>query len=171
MINMELKNIVLIGMPGVGKSTIGVVLAKTAGMPFLDTDLVIQQREGIKLQEIIDKEGLGFFLSIEEKAILELNNKGHVIATGGSVIYSEAAMEHLKKGGKVIYLMLPFWEIERRINNITTRGIVMGKGQSLVDIYNERIPLYNKYADLIIDCSEKNAEAVIEDILEKLQFF
>lgn len=163
------KNIVLIGMPGAGKSTIGVLLAKALGMSFIDTDLVIQEREGKLLQEIIDLYGLDEFLKKEENAIVSLNCKSTVIATGGSVVYSEKAMNHLKQNAIVIYLKIEYKEIERRIKNISTRGIAMNKGQSLLDLYNERIPLYERYADIVIDCSGKGMEKIIQEIIKMLK--
>ncbi|MCR4436878.1 MAG: shikimate kinase [Clostridiales bacterium] len=163
------KNIVLIGMPGAGKSTTGLLLAKTLNMPFVDTDLIIQQREGRLLQEIIDYDGIGPFLSIEEDAILQMSVRGYIIATGGSAVYREAAMRHLKKNGILLYLQLEYGEIEKRINNIKSRGIVMDKGRSLIDLYNERVPLYEKYADLTIRCSGKHIEEVVDEIQERMR--
>lgn len=165
---MNCKNIILIGMPGAGKSTVGVILAKTARMLFIDTDLVIQEKENMTLQEIINMHGPDKFLEVEEEAILGLKAGGSVIATGGSVVYSKAAMEHLKKSGTAVYLMLPFEEIEERINNITTRGIAMGPGESLRDIYERRVPLYEEYADITVDCSNKNLERVVEEIISSV---
>ncbi len=165
---MNQKNIVLIGMPGAGKSTVGVLLAKAMKMPFSDTDLVIQERENQALQEIIDTAGLEQFLKIEERVVLQLTCKGHVIATGGSVIYGEAAMKHLKDHGVVVYLELPYLEVEQRINNITTRGIAMGPGQSLLDIYKQRVPLYEKYADITVSCAGSSMEEVVEKIMRAL---
>ncbi|NMB96383.1 MAG: shikimate kinase [Clostridiaceae bacterium] len=158
------RNIVLIGMPGAGKSTIGVLLAKTLGMSFIDTDLIIQEREGRLLQDIISLYGISRFLDIEENAILSLNCKATVVATGGSVVYSVKAMRYLRHNATVIYLKVEYDEIERRITNISTRGIAMNKGQNLIDIYNERIPLYERYADIVIDCSGKDVEDIIQEI-------
>ena len=160
-----LKNIVLIGMAGCGKSTVGVLLAKILGMPFIDTDLLIQEKEGRLLQDIIDSEGLQKFMDIEEDAILSLNIEGYVIATGGSAVYGPLAMKHMIEKGIIIYLNLSFENIEKRINNITTRGIVIGKGQTLRDIYNERIELYSKYSTLKIDCDGKDIETILEEIV------
>ena len=165
---MNQKNIVLVGMPGAGKSTVGVLLAKAMKMPFADTDLLIQEKEDQALQDIIDTAGLEQFLKIEERVILELTYKGHVIATGGSVVYSEAAMRHLKDHGVVVYLELPYLEVEQRINNITTRGIAMGPGESLLDIYKQRVPLYEKHADITVSCTGSNMEEVVEKIIRAL---
>lgn len=165
---MKAKNIVLIGMPGAGKSTVGVLLAKAMKMPFIDTDLIIQERENRLLQDIIDAEGLELFLKIEENTVLKSAFTGSVIATGGSVVYSEAAMRHLKREGIAVYLKLSYEEIEHRINNITTRGIAMGEGQSLLDIYRQRIPLYERVADIVIDGSGITMEQVVEKIMREL---
>ena len=161
---MKKGNIVLIGMPGAGKSTVGVLLAKTLGMSFIDTDLLIQEKEGRLLQEIIDGDGIKKFLKIEENVVLQVDAKNSVIATGGSVIYSKNVINHLKERGKLIYLKLGYDEIERRINNMSSRGIAIGKDQKLIDLYNERIVWYEKYADIIIDCSD----ATIEDVVQKI---
>ncbi|NLK96646.1 shikimate kinase [Defluviitalea saccharophila] len=159
-----MKNIVLIGMPGAGKSTLGVILAKTLKMPFVDTDLIIQQTQNRLLQEIIEEDGIDVFLSIEEKAILDLDVQGSVIATGGSVVLKPEGMKHLKENGFVVYLQLPYMEIEKRIRNITTRGIVMQKGQTLLQVYDERVPLYEKYGDAMIRCMGKNMEQITKEV-------
>jgi shikimate kinase len=161
---MKGENIVLIGMPGVGKSTTGVLLAKTLGMSFIDTDLLIQEKEGRLLQEIIDGDGVKEFLKIEEDVVLQVNAENSVIATGGSIIYSKKIIDHLRENGKLIYLKLKYDEIERRINNMSSRGIAIGKDQKLIDLYNERIVRYETYADRIIDCSN----ATIEDVVQKV---
>ena len=166
---MDKSNLVLIGMPGAGKSTIGVILAKRMKMPFIDTDLLIQQRENRFLQDIIDSDGLERFLSIEEDTLLQIHAERHVIATGGSVVYSDRAMKHLAGSGKVVYLKLKFYQVERRIKNMESRGIAMSKGQRLLDLYREREPLYEKYADMIIDCSGKHIETIISEIRENFQ--
>jgi len=134
------KALVLIGMPGAGKSTVGVLLAKTLKRPFIDTDLLIQQRENRFLREIIAQEGMEALLDIEARVIDELTLQGQVIATGGSVIYREAAMAHLHANGVIVYLSLPYAVIERRIRNITNRGIAIKPGQSLRNLYDERQP-------------------------------
>ncbi|MBA2938898.1 shikimate kinase [Paenibacillus sp. CGMCC 1.16610] len=159
-------NIVLVGMSGAGKSTLGVLLAKALGMNFVDTDIVIQQCEGKLLQEIIDIDGIEKFLQIEENAISELQLDNCIISTGGSVIYSEKAMNVLKKSGKVIYLHVPYEEIKKRLINITTRGIVIKNGNSLKDVYEERLPLYSKYSDKILDCLNKDVEQCVSEIIK-----
>lgn len=163
-----MKNITLIGMPGCGKSTIGVLLAKTLGADFVDTDLMIQKREGALLQQILDSRGLAAFLRAEESAILSLSCTGTVIATGGSAVYSSAAMTHLLRESIVIYLKLPFPEIMSRLSNIATRGIAIPFGMSMADVYAERIPLYEKYAAITLDCSGKTAEETVTALLPLL---
>lgn len=162
------ENIVLIGMPACGKSTIGVILAKTMGVGFLDTDLLLQQREGKRLQEIIDGHGLPYFLRVESHAIQSIDCRDTVIATGGSAVYSEIAMRHLHLSSILIYLQLPYEEIEHRLDNIKTRGVAMEKGESLYSLYQERAPLYEKWADLIIDAAGQTAEQTVEAILEAI---
>ncbi|WP_282942722.1 shikimate kinase [Paenibacillus sp. RC67] len=162
-------NIVLIGMSGAGKSTLGVLLAKALGMDYVDTDIVIQQHEGRLLQDIIDNDGNEKFMEVEEKIVSELQLKNCVISTGGSVIYSEKAMNVLKQGGQIIYLHVPYEEIQKRLTNITTRGIVVKKGNSLKDVYEERVPLYMKYSDITLDCSDKDIELCVSEIIEKIQ--
>ncbi|OPH47017.1 shikimate kinase [Paenibacillus ferrarius] len=162
-------NIILVGMSGAGKSTLGVLLAKALGMNFVDTDIVIQQREGKLLQEIIDNDGIEIFMQIEEKAISELHLENCIISTGGSVIYSEKAMNVLKQGGMVIYLHVPYEEIKRRLINVTTRGIVIKNGKSLEDVYEERLPLYIKYSDKALDCLNKDVEQCVNEIIKLIQ--
>ncbi|SFL42663.1 shikimate kinase [Paenibacillus sp. 1_12] len=162
-------NIVLIGMSGAGKSTLGVLLAKALGMDYVDTDIVIQQHEGRLLQDIIDNDGIEEFMEVEEKVVSELQLKNCVISTGGSVIYSEKAMNVLKQSGQIIYLHVPFEEIKKRLINITTRGIVIKKGNSLKDVYEERFPLYIKYSDITLDCSNKDIEHCVSEMIEKIQ--
>jgi shikimate kinase len=163
-----MKNIILIGMPGAGKSTMGVILAKTLGMKFIDTDIAIQERTGRLLQEIIDSDGPEGFKTIEETTILSLRCHNTVIATGGSVVFSRRAMEHLKSEGIALYMKIPFEEMEKRLRNITTRGIVLVAGQDLRDMYNQRISLYEKYADITIDCSHEHFETCVERIMDVL---
>ncbi|MFB3894570.1 MAG: shikimate kinase [Phycisphaerae bacterium] len=162
------RNIILIGMPGVGKSTCGVLLAKATGRGFIDTDVYIQVGTGRGLQEIIDAEGLDAFRKLEEQYILCLDCKNSVVATGGSVVYSPPAMAHLKSAGRVVFLDLPLADIIKRIGDLAIRGIVMAKGQSLSSLYAERLPLYRKYADITIDCQGLNQDQVVGAILARL---
>ena len=164
-----MNNIILIGMPACGKSTVGVVLAKTMGKAFLDTDLLIQDREGDLLQNLIDRFGHNRFLEMEEVAIKSVDAYNTVIATGGSVVYSKAGMEHLKNLGTVVYIKLSYDTIESRLHNISTRGIAMEKGKTLKGLYDERIPLYEQYADIIIDAENLSVEQVIEKIIERIR--
>ena len=164
---MKKSNIVLIGMPGAGKSTVGVILAKAAGLQFCDTDLIIQQKTGRKLQDIINYDGIEKFLKTESDVLSLLSAENSVIATGGSAVYSEAAMENLKRTGIAVWLDVPLCEVKRRIDNITTRGIVMHPGESLESIYAERLPLYRKYADITVSCSA--TEETVENILKNIQ--
>lgn len=159
------SNIVLIGMPGSGKSTCGVLAAKALLKNFFDTDLLLQNLEGKRLQSIINENGIEYFNEAEERAILSLDIRGTVIATGGSVVYSEKAMAHLRSLGKTIYLRLGYEEMEKRIKNITTRGIVLKEGETLLDMYNERAPLYERYADEILNCDGMTVEETVESIV------
>lgn len=159
------SNIVLIGMPASGKSTCGVLAAKALLKNFFDTDLLIQNIENKRLQEIIDEKGNDYFEKAEENAVLSLDIIGTVIATGGSVIYSEKAMAHLKSLGKIIYLHLDFDTMKKRLKNITTRGVVLKDGYSLEDMYKERLELYKKYADETIVCDALSVEQTVEAIV------
>jgi shikimate kinase len=159
-------NIVLIGMSGAGKSTLGVLLAKAIGMDFQDTDIVIQQQEGRLLQDILDTDGIDSFLMVEESVISALKLNNCVIATGGSAVYSDKAMQHLKNGGLVVYLHADFEEIEKRLINIKTRGIVHRRGKTLKEVYFDRLPLYFKYADVTIDCTHKDIELCVGEVLD-----
>lgn len=163
------RNIILIGLPGAGKSTIGVILAKIMGMNFIDTDIQIQENTGRLLQEIIDKQGAAAFLEIEEETIGSLHATGTVIATGGSVVFSDKAMSHLKSGGIVIYLEISYGAMLHRLKNITTRGIVLNAGQSLREMYEQRIPLYEKYAEITVNCSHAHFERTVENIVHEIQ--
>lgn len=161
-----MENIILIGMPGVGKSTAGVVLAKVLGYKFIDADLLIQQEEKRLLHEIISQEGTEGFLAIENRVNAGIEADRAVIATGGSVVYGTEAMEHLKSIGTVVYLKLPYRILEKRLHNIKGRGVVLKEGQTLRDLYEERVPLYEKYADIVVDEENKNVEQTIEVIAQ-----
>jgi len=162
------KNIVLIGMPGVGKSTVGVLLAKLTSREFIDTDVVIQAREQRRLQDILDKEGKAAFCRIEEKHILALDCRSHVVATGGSVVYSDPAMQYLKRGGVTVYMTLPLPLLEQRLTNLDIRGVVREAHQSLAVLFEEREPLYRQYADVTVDCTGLNHEQTTLAIVEAL---
>lgn len=160
------SNIVLIGMPSCGKSVTGVVLAKILNKKFVDVDLMIQERAGKGLQAIINEDGIDAFKKLEEEVLLTVDFTNAVIATGGSAIYYDAAMEHLKINGTVVYIDVPIEDIKKRLKNIKTRGVAMGKGQTLDDLYNIRKPLYEKYADITVKSYNKNSmEDTVEAIL------
>jgi len=163
------SNIVLIGMPGVGKSTVGVLLAKALSRNFTDTDVFIQSLECRRLQDILDGQGRDTFLALEERYILSLNLHGHVIATGGSVVYSKPAMNHLADKGVIVHLDLPFDMLERRINNLPSRGVVMASGQTLRTLYDERQPLYRHYANITIPCKNLGHDEVVLAIIDRLR--
>ena len=162
-----MKNTVLIGMPACGKSTIGVLLAKSLGFKFVDTDLIIQQDTGRLLQQIIDEEGLDAFCIAEERAICSVTEpENTIIATGGSAVYSRTAMLHLKSIGLVYYLSLPVPEVEKRLYNIKSRGIAMRKGDTIADVFERRRLLYEEYADITIDCLGKSLEETVSEITD-----
>ena len=165
------RNIVLTGMPGVGKSTVGVLLAKAMSRSFIDTDVYIQSREGRRLQDIIDTEGLDYFRDIEAHHVLSLDCRGHVIATGGSVVYSTAAMRHLRTGGIVVHLALPLEPLLKRLTNLDSRGVVIVPGQSVASLFAERQPLYERYADITVDCLGLNHEQTVAHIMAALDTF
>jgi shikimate kinase len=164
---MKKSNLVLIGMPGAGKSTVGVVLAKRLGLGFIDTDLLIQMRSSRLLQEVIDNDGLAAFRDLEERTLCEFDICNAVIATGGSAVYSEASMRHLAGIGTIVFLDVPLVELELRLKNMATRGVVIDPGSTLADLYAERLPRYRQWAQLTIDASAKNLEEVAEDICQK----
>lgn len=164
-----MDNIILIGMPACGKSTVGVVLAKTIRKSFLDTDLMIQEIEGDILQNLVDNHGHDRFIEIEEDAIKTICAKNTVIATGGSVVYSHKAMEHLQNMGTVVYIKLPYETIDERLHNINTRGIAIKDGETLKDLYDKRVPLYERYGQIIIDSEDLSVEQVVEKIIEKIR--
>ena len=159
-----MDNIILIGMAGCGKSTVGVLLAKILGYNFIDTDLLIQERANRRLFEIIRDDGIEAFMSLENETLLSVKADKTVIATGGSAVLCSEAMEHLKALGRVVYIKLPFEEIEKRIDNLETRGILMKEGQILKDVFNEREPLYNKYSDIIFYDNVKSISFCAEEI-------
>ncbi len=162
-----MKNLILIGMPSSGKSTAGVLLAKTVGYGFIDCDLLIQNQEKALLCDIISREGVEGFIQIEEGVNAALWAERCVIATGGSVIYSEKAMAHLKEMGTVVYLRIGEEEVARRIRNFERRGVVMrGNINTLKDLYRERAPLYERYADVTIDCNGLNIDQTVERLAE-----
>ena len=160
-----MKSIVLIGMPGCGKSTLGVILAKELGLSFVDTDIVIQERTGELLQETLEKIGVSGLLDEEEKAILSLDlSKPSVISTGGSAVLRENSMKHLSENGICVYIKLSCEEIEKRINNRDTRGIAAEKGETLKDIYSYRTPFYEKYANVTVECDGKDVSENVKNI-------
>ena len=161
------SNLVLIGMPGAGKSTIGVLLAKQTARAFVDTDLLIQTAAGRSLQEIVDHDGYRALRQVEESVLLGLKVSYHVIATGGSAVYSERAMAHLKADGLVIYLDVDLATLAARINDFATRGLAKRPDQSLADLMRERSALYQQYADQTIPCTGLNHEQVCERIIEQ----
>ena len=165
---MNMKNIVLIGMPGAGKSTIGVILAKALLYAFSDTDLIIQSRYGMSLSEIIEKEGTDAFLKIENDVIAGCEFFNCVVATGGSAVYGDEAMEKLSQNGTVVYLKLPVSELQKRLSNIRTRGVAMKKGETIAELYEQRKPLYEKYADITVDCFGLTAEECVEKIISEM---
>lgn len=163
-----MKNVVLIGMPGAGKSTIGVLLAKSMLYSFVDTDLLIQNSYGKSLCDIIDENGTDEFLRIENDVICSGEFKQSVIATGGSAVYGKEAMQKLKENGTVVYLQLPLGEIERRLGDIHTRGVAMKNGTTVAELYEERKSIYEKYADINLDCSGLTAEQCVDRIIEMI---
>ncbi|MGI5931923.1 MAG: shikimate kinase [Eubacterium sp.] len=163
------NNIILIGMPGVGKSTVGVILAKILGYQFVDSDLVIQQETGKKLREIIAEQGTDGFIQTENRINAALRAERSVIATGGSVVYGKEAMEHLKDIGVVVYIKQNLWHLKKRLRNIKGRGVVLKKGQTLDSLYEERTVLYEKYADVIVDEHGLDVEQTIEAVQQAVQ--
>ncbi len=169
--NAKEMNVVLVGMPGVGKSTVGVLLAKITARHFIDTDVYIQVREKRRLQDILDTEGREAFCRIEERHVLSAECDHCVIATGGSIIYSDAAMEHLKRRGVVVHLDLPVRQLKKRLANLDSRGVVMAPGQNLQTLYDERLPLYKKWADCTLDCQKLTHEQAVAKIIALLRLF
>lgn len=161
-------NIVLVGMPGAGKSTVGVVLAKRLGMSFVDSDLVIQERYGKLLHELIEEHGVKGFWQLENDVNASLSVHGSVIATGGSAVYGAEAMEHLSRIGNVVYLKLPYEEVENRLGDLNARGVTLLPGQTLADLYAERTPLYERYAHRTVECSGKMLREIVAQIAGEL---
>lgn len=162
------SNIILIGMPGVGKSTVGVLLAKATHRQFLDTDVMIQVAHGRSLQEIIDTAGTAAFLKIEEDYLCCLDNQSTVIATGGSAVYSARAMAHLRSMAKIVYLRLDIADLVRRLDNLKVRGVVMTPGQSVQDLFAKRRTLYERYADITVDCDGLTQDQVVAEIMKRV---
>nr|WP_297704726.1 shikimate kinase [uncultured Butyrivibrio sp.] len=165
---MKKNNIILIGMPASGKSTVGVILAKILGYNFVDADIVIQEKENRKLSEIIEQEGVDGFIDIENRINAGIEVEKTVISTGGSAVYGKEAMDHYKNIGKIVYLKVDMDILTKRLKNAKQRGVVMKDGQSLVSLYNERSVLYEKYADVTIEEGNKTIEEVIADLLAAL---
>ena len=163
---MHGTNIILIGMPGAGKSTVGVVLAKKLGYAFVDSDLVIQAKTGKLLHEIISERGVEGFWDVEETVNTSIEVSRTVIATGGSAVYGSRAMEHFKEIGTIVYLMLSYDAIADRLGDLNERGVTLKSGQGLKELYDERVPLYEKYADLTIDCENLSIREIVEQIAQ-----
>ena len=167
--NNTLDSIVLIGMPGAGKSTLGILLAKALGLGFLDTDIVIQIQEEKTLQEILDSSDYLQLRSIEEQVLLTEQVAGKVVATGGSAVYSREGMARLKESGSVVFLDVPLKALEQRISDFDSRGIASKPGQSLESLYNERCALYREYADITIDCSGQRLEETLQLVIKQIR--
>lgn len=165
---MNTKNIILIGMPGVGKSSAGVVLAKVMGYKFADSDLIIQEKTGMLLKDIINEKGIDGFIQVENDINKTIDMENTVIATGGSAVYGQEAMEHLKTIGTIVYLKASYDDINARLGDLRGRGVVLKEGQSLKELYEERAPLYEKYADIIIEEKGKGIRETVLMIEEKL---
>ncbi|MGN1148786.1 MAG: shikimate kinase [Lachnospiraceae bacterium] len=167
MINVK-KNIVLIGMPGAGKSTVGVVVAKRLGFRFVDSDLVIQETYGKLLHELIEEHGIEGFWKLENAVNASLQLERAVIATGGSVCYEPEAMEHLGQTGTIVYLRLTYESLQERLGDLNARGVTLREGQTLMDLYEERLPLYEKYAHITIDCEGKQLREVVHEVCDSV---
>ena len=163
------SNIILIGMPGSGKSTVGVILAKLLSMGFIDTDVMIQTEKGRTLQDIVDRDGYLVLRRIEEEVLLRLNCRSHVIATGGSAVYSRKAMRHLKENGTAVFLNVDLATLKARVHDYDTRGLAKRPDQSVDDLFAERFALYRQYADITIDCVGLTHEEVCARIMKELE--
>lgn len=161
-------NIVLIGMPGSGKSTVGVILAKVLGYEFIDSDIVIQHREGMLLHEILKTKGLDGFLEIEGEVNASINVDNSVIATGGSAVYSEKAMKHFKGQSTIVYIKLSYETLVSRLGDLRERGVALKDGMTLKELYEERCPLYERYADVVVEPQDLTVEQTMYEIKEKL---
>lgn len=164
-----MQNIILVGMPSCGKSTVGVVLAKTMNKGFVDTDILIQQAEAKTLQEIINEKGNDYFHQVEERELLGFEGENYVVATGGSAIYFDRAMEKFKEKGLIVYLQVSLETVLERLSNIKTRGVTLEKGQTLADLYAQRVPLYEKHADIVISGDSLTVEEVVEKIIAAIK--
>ena len=164
-----MDDIILIGMPGAGKSTVGVLLAKALGWAFLDTDLLLQQREGALLQDLVDRLGVEAFLDREADLLCSLDCRQTILAPGGSAVCRDRAMEHLRSLGRVVYLHLSLEELERRLQDIHTRGIAMAPGECLSGLYARRAPLYPRWADLTVDVGGQRLEETVSAVLQALE--
>jgi shikimate kinase len=158
-------NIVLIGMPAVGKSTVGILLAKKTGLSFLDTDILIQTGEGKLLSEIIEERGCKGFMALEQEYLCSVGVTGHVIATGGSAVYSGQGMEHLAKNGVVAYLETGLDHLKKRLSSLDSRGVIRGPGQDISALYHERTPLYERYANLTVQCGSMTPDKVLSAMM------
>ncbi len=163
------NNIILIGMPASGKSTLGVILAKVLGYKFIDSDILIQEKQGRKLSEIIEEEGIDGFIEIENEVNASIDAQKTVISTGGSAVYGEKAMEHFKKIGTVIYLHVDYDRLVKRLSDIKQRGVVIRPGQTFEQLYDERMKLYKKYADITVNEECENVEIVLAELLKKIE--
>ena len=166
---MSRKNIVFVGMPASGKSTVGVIVAKVMGMNFIDSDIVIQQRENAKLNELIEEYGIDDFLKLEEQALLSINVDNTVIATGGSAIYSDAGMKHLSNNATIIYLKVSLDNLKDRLTDLKARGVVIRPGESIEQMYATRSVLYEKYADIIVEEKGTSIEDTVCLVMEQLR--
>lgn len=163
------NNIILIGMPGSGKSTVGVVLAKKLGWRFIDCDLVIQEKCRKLLHQLIEEKGEAGFVMLENEINASIVTDGAVIATGGSAVYGAEAMAHFRKMGKIVYLELAFEELKERLGDLHERGVVLKEGTSLRELYEERTPLYERYADIVVTCTGRGIRDVMEEIAERVK--
>lgn len=166
---MDRDNIILIGMPTSGKSTVGVILAKLLEKDFVDTDLIIQKREHRKLSRIIEEDGLEGFLDIENSVCREVDLRNTVIATGGSVVYGKEGMEHLKSIGRIIYLEIDYNTLQKRLHHVKQRGVVLKPGQTIKELYDERVVLYKKYADIVLSEEGQGIEETVQKCVEALK--